>query len=210
MYDVSKIKDAMVGLEGDLLKTEVKKALGQGTKAEEIILHGLQEGMKEVGNKFANREYFLPELILSASIMEQASSIILPYMETRDNNQGKTYKVVIGSAQDDVHDIGKSIVSLVLKANGYEIYDIGVDVPAESFIKKAEEVGADVIAISALLSTVVVKVKEAISEFKQENIGAKILVGGAAFTAESAKEMGADGYGKDAWAAVEELAAILS
>lgn len=209
MSNLSKVKNAMVNLEGDLLETEIKAALDAGVKPDQIILHGLQEGMKEIGDKFASREYFLPELILSASIMETASAIIMPIMEKERGKKEKAYKVVIGSAKDDVHDIGKNIVGLVLKANGYEVFDLGVDVPADKFVEKAEEFGADVIAISALLSTVLVKVKEAISEIKEEGMKAKILVGGAAFTAESAKQVGADGYGKDAWAAVAELKKIL-
>ncbi|ATW28060.1 cobalamin B12-binding domain-containing protein [Candidatus Formimonas warabiya] len=204
-----KIKDALVELEEDAAVLHVKEALEAGVPAQDIIVEGLQGGMKVIGDRFASRKYFLPELIMSAEIMKNLAEIVKPYVKG-EGEEAKKAVVVIGSAKEDIHDIGKNIVALTLEANGFEVYDVGVDVPSSAFIAKAQEVNADIIAISALLSTVVGKVAEAISDFKTAGLTAKVIVGGAAFTQAAADAVGADAYALDAWAAQVAINELLA
>jgi len=192
-----RIMEEVIALNEEGVVQETEGALKQGFLPKDIISKGLVKGMEIIGNKFENRELFLPELVLSAKVMESVYNLLKPYLAEQDfKNSGK---VLLGTAYGDVHDIGKNIFGAVLQGDGFQVYDLGVDVMPDEFLKKAKELQPDVIGISALISTAVSGINETIMILKDNEIPAKIAVGGAALTLESAKKIGADVYGKDAW-----------
>jgi methanogenic corrinoid protein MtbC1 len=182
--------------EGELLKT-VDDAISLGISAADIISKGLSPGLEIVGDKFEKGEFFLPELLLSGDIMKRVLDKIRPYMLSSGGEPSK--KILIGTVQGDIHYIGKNIVTAVLEGDGYEVHDIGEDVPPIVFLEKAGELDPDIIAMSALISISVSKMAETIAVLKENSIRAPVVVGGAALTEENAKTIGADGFGFDAW-----------
>ncbi|MCP4683623.1 MAG: cobalamin-binding protein, partial [Desulfobacterales bacterium] len=170
---------------------------GQGVAPADIFSDGLSAGLEVVGNKFEEGEFFLPELMLSGNIMKNALDKIRPHMVTTEGRSSE--KVLLGTVEGDVHYIGKNIMGAVLEGDGYEVHDIGVDVPPQTFLEKAKELNPDVVGMSALISVAVSKMAETIALLKDNGIQAKVIVGGAALTEENSKTIGADGFGSDAW-----------
>jgi len=182
--------------EGSLLEI-ISEALDQGVAPADIISNGLSPGLEIIGQKFESGEYFLPELMLSGNMMKNALDKIRPYMSSTENRVSGY--VLLGTAEGDIHYIGKDIFGAVLEGDGYEVHDLGVDVSPQEFLNKAKELNPDVIGISALISVAVSKVAETITLLKESNIQTKVIVGGAALTKDNSKTIGADGYGADAW-----------
>lgn len=200
---LNELKEAIISLDKERAENATRDALNEGISPQDIIYKGLVVGMQVIGEGYARHEMFLPELIGSGEAMKAAFIILRPHMlKTGVKSAGK---VVIGTVQGDIHDIGKSIVAVLLEGNGFEVYDLGVDVPTEVFIEKINEVDPDVVAISALLSATVSKMFETVSILREKNIQAKIIIGGAATTQLAADEMKADAYGKDAWEGVQKI-----
>jgi 5-methyltetrahydrofolate--homocysteine methyltransferase len=164
--------------------------------------------MEEVGERFERREFFLPELMLSAKVMKTALDILRPHIT--EKSQKSAGRIVLGTIQGDVHYIGKNILAAVLEGEGFTVFDLGEDVPPEDFVSKAEEVQPQIIGISALISTAVSKMAEAIIMFREHGLAAKIIVGGAAVTKTSVETIGADAYGKDAWAGLKEIRKLIN
>lgn len=203
----SQLKELIIRLDIEGVKQATQDALAQGLSPQDIISQGLAKGMEVIGEKFERREVFLPELMISATATKSALSILEPHLiKAGDKGAGK---VVVGSAQGDIHDVGKNLLSAVLQGAGFQVFDLGVDVPPDEFAKKAKEVNADVIGISALISGAVSKMAETISLLKDNNIRVKTLVGGAAITQQTAETMGADAYGKDAWEGVRKVQLLM-
>jgi 5-methyltetrahydrofolate--homocysteine methyltransferase len=202
-----RLRERIVKLDLEGVKSATHDALAAGTSAQDIITKGLAPAMEHVGAGYERGELFIPELLLSAKAMRAALELLEPHL--RAQGVGSPGKVVLGTVQGDVHDIGKNIVSLVLASDGIEVIDLGVDVPPEKFLETAKEVGADVVAISALISLAVSKMAETISFLKERKIPAKVIVGGAAVTHETALSIGADAHGKDAWEAVRRVRQLL-
>jgi len=199
----NQLEESVISLDKERVKKVTQDALNQGVSAQDIISKGLVKGMQVIGDGFGRRELFLPELVAAGEAMKAAFSILRPHMmRTGVRAEGK---VVLGTVQGDIHDIGKNIVSALLEGNGFEVYDVGVDVPADVFVKKAQEVKPDIVALSALLSATVSKMIETVIILKENNIQAKIVIGGAATNQVVADEMGADAYGKDAWEGVQKI-----
>jgi methanogenic corrinoid protein MtbC1 len=182
--------------EDELLKT-IDDAINSGVSSADIISEGLSPGLEIVGNKFEEGEFFLPELMLSGSIMKRVLDKIRPHMSSSGGKPSK--KVLIGTVEGDIHHIGKNIVTAVLEGDGYEVHDLGEDVPPAAFLDKAGELNPDVIAMSALISISVSKMAETIASLKENSILTPVVVGGAALTEKNAKTIGADGFGFDAW-----------
>jgi methylmalonyl-CoA mutase cobalamin-binding domain/chain len=204
------ISESVVTLELEKVLTTVNEALFKGISTRKIILEGLGKGMEQVGSKFASGEFFLSELIFAGHIMEKAATILDQHV---DKEPSKTEgKVLIATAEGDLHDIGKNIVISMLKSAGFEIIDLGVDVEAEKIVKNAEEKEADIIAISALLSVVVPYVEKTVQAIRDSRIGSKVkvLLGGRALDAERARKMGADAYARDAWEGVAKAKMLIS
>ena len=191
------------------VETLVKKALSQNTPAKEILYSGLVEGMKIVSEKFKNNECFIPEVLVSAKAMNQGMEIIKPLLSDADiQSQGK---VVIGTVRGDLHDIGKNIVAMLLQGAGFEIIDLGADVPKEKFLEYTQKERADIVGMSALLTTTMVYMKEVIDTIKSAELDyqVKFMIGGAPVTDSFAQQIGADGYAPDAATAVDLAKNIL-
>jgi trimethylamine corrinoid protein len=186
-------------IDADKVKSEelAKSAIAAGMDPLEVINEGFSVGIAKVGDLFGRGELFLPELILSAEAMKVAADILNASLPKGTQKRGK---VVMGTAQGDIHDIGKSMVVSFLQANGFEVYDVGRDVEMQKFIDKAKEVDADIIGMSALLTTTMSGQKALIEELKKAGLRDrfKVMVGGAPATQRWADRIGADAYGVDA------------
>lgn len=173
----------------------------------EMVVERLTEGMREVGNRFERMEIFLPEMMLAARAMQRAMQVLEPGLAKGAKVREKKGTVVIGTVEGDLHEIGKNIVITMLRVNGFEVHDLGADVNALEFIKKAEEVGADVIGASALMTTTMPAQREIIELLKEMGLREKyhVTVGGAPVTEAWAREIGADSWGENAAKAVAIL-----
>lgn len=205
----------------DKLFQEMKKAIVEGDGAGagrlageavragldllEVIDKGYVPGIHEVGELWEKGDYFLPELISSAEAMKSAMAVLEPELERSRLHARTGGKVVIGTVEGDIHDIGKNLVAAMLQAGGFEVFDLGADVKLERFVEKAESVGADFICLSALLTTTMINQKRFIALLKEKNLRDrfKVLVGGAPASHRWAEEVGADGYAENAVAAVK-------
>lgn len=184
-----------------------QRALDSGIAPADIMQNGFVKGIQEVGDLFESGEVFLPELMMSADAMAGATEVTNAALEG-EAAEAKGV-MVIGTVQGDVHDIGKAIVIAYLKANGYEVTDLGRDVSADSFIDRAKELGADVIGMSALLTTTMEEQKKVIKRVKDEGLPFKTVVGGAPCTQRWADQIGADAYAEDANDGVKKIDALL-
>ena len=182
-----------------------QQALDQGVDPFQAIQEGYSRGMLIVGDKFASLEYYLPGVILAANAMNAAVELFKPYLMQR-HDRGSRGTIVLGTIQGDIHDLGKNIVRIMLQAAGFTVHDLGYDVPVRQFVEKAEEVGADIIAASAMLATTAVYMPDIAAMLSELGLRDKylIMLGGTPVTAEwAAVEAGADGYGETAVEAVE-------
>lgn len=185
------------------VKALVQDALDQGCDPKEILNEGLLSGMMIVGGKFKRNEVFVPEVLVAARAMNAGLSILEPKLvEVGNESLGKA---VIGTVKGDLHDIGKNLVAMMLKGAGFEIVDVGTDVDADTFISKAEEVGADIICMSALLTTTMPYMQEVIDSLKERGLRDKyiVMIGGAPVTEDFANQITADFYTADATSAAE-------
>ena len=170
-----------------------------------LVEKGMAPGMTEVGNKFSEGQVYLPELLMAAEAWQEAMKIIKPKLLAAGASIEKRGTIVIGTVQTDIHDIGKNIVANLLTPAGFDVHDIGCDAPAAKFFEKAEEVGADIIAVSAIMSTTVPYQKDIVDLLESKGMRDKyiVMVGGGVVTQEWADKIGADGYGELASDAVE-------
>jgi len=191
---------AIIAGDKDNLQKAIDAALNEGISPLDIIEQGMSPGMKEVGERFARYEIYLPEMMMAAEAWENAMKILEPKLLESGDERKKVGSVVIGTVKGDIHSIGKNIVGAMLKMNGFEVFDLGVDVAASAFVTKAEEVGADIIAASALMSTTIPQQKNIIEHLEARGTRNKycFLVGGGSTSQEWADSIGADGYGRTA------------
>ncbi len=173
----------------------------------EVIEKGFVQGIREVGRLWEEGELFLPELVMGAEAMKKAMTLLQPALEKSTVKQEKAGHVVIGTIEGDIHDIGKTLVATMLSANGFEITDLGADVPAKKFVDEAEAKNADCIAISALLTTTMAGQRKVIEELEKRSMreSVRVMVGGAPCDEKWATRIGADGYAGDAVSAVSLL-----
>jgi trimethylamine corrinoid protein len=197
---LEKLRISVINGDIEAAEAAAKEAINIGLDPLEAIEEGLSKGIREVGDKFEKLELFLPDMIQAAEAMSRAIAILEEKISFKEYSEKDRGVVIIGTVEGDIHDIGKNIVVALLKANGFKVYDLGKDVPSIKFIEKAEEVDADVIAISALLSSTMIKQEEIIKMLKDMNLRNKymVIVGGAPVTEEWARKIGADAYGKTA------------
>jgi len=193
-------------IDGDEEKSEAlaRQALEQGLDPLTAINQGYVLGVHFVGEQFGAGEMFLPDLMLAAEAMKRAVAVLEPDMAKRGMRRQTLGKVVLGTVRGDIHEIGKNLVGTMLSASGFEVFDLGVDVPFEKFVEKAHEVGADIVGVSALLTTTMTGQKSVIAALDQAGLRpkVKVMVGGAPVTRAWADEVGADGYSEDAIGAV--------
>ena len=187
-------------LDGDMDKvvSNVQAALDEKVSAEVILKQGMMAAMAEVGQLFEDGEYFVPELLVAARAMQGGLELLKPFLA--DEDVEPIGKVVTGTVKGDLHDIGKNLVGMMLKGAGFEIVDMGTDVSPEKFVEAVKESGAQIVAMSALLTTTMANMPDTIKAFEDAGIrdSVKIMVGGAPVTGEYAKKIGADGYAPDA------------
>jgi trimethylamine corrinoid protein len=200
-------------IEGNKNEAEAfaKEALEKKMDLNEVIEKGYVPGIQKVGDLWEKGEYFLPELITSAECMKSVMNILQPEMEKAQIQTQSKGKVVIGTVEGDIHDIGKNLVSSMLSANGFEVHDLGADVKLEQFIERAEEVDANFICLSALLTTTMLGQKRVVETLKEKGLSdrIKVLVGGAPVNQKWADDIGADGYGENAMVAVKVAQKII-
>ncbi|GBC75428.1 Methionine synthase [archaeon HR06] len=203
---LDEIKNSILSFDEEKTVECSKKALEMGMDPLEVIEGGIMRGLHEVGERFDKGELFIIHLVKAGEAAKKAlENVLKPELLKRKVDRKTIGKVVIGTVQGDIHDIGKNIVATMLYIAGFEVFDLGKDVPIEEFVKKAKEVRADIVAASALLSTTMVRQRDLILALKEAGIRdkVKVIVGGAPVTEAWAKEIGADGYGADAIEAVE-------
>jgi 5-methyltetrahydrofolate--homocysteine methyltransferase len=202
------IQEALLKGKRDDVEKLVTQALAAGVPTARILNEGLIAGMEKLGVLFKNNEVFIPEVLVAARAMNAGLAKLEPYL-VRDGIQPKG-AVVIGTVKGDLHDIGKNLVAMMLKGSGYKIIDLGIDVSAEKFAAAAKEHGANIVALSALLTTTMIQMKNIVAAVRATGLGIPVIIGGAPVTKEYADEIKAQGYAPDAASAVEEVAKLLA
>ncbi len=188
-----------------------KKAVEVGIDPLRAIEDGLAQGIREVGDKFDKGEIFLPELVMAAEAMKSALEVLEPKLKKKKKERKTLGRVLLGTVEGDIHNIGKTIVAAMLTANGFEVVDVGVDVPTERFVEKVRELKPDILGLSALLTTTLPAQGAVIETLKKEGLRPtlKVIIGGAPASKEWAEKIGADGYGANAVEAVEVAKKLL-
>ncbi len=200
---MDELKKLLFAGDVDGLVEETKRLLDEGTTPDKVLNDGLIAAMAVIGERFKNNEIFIPEVLISADAMQGAMKVLEPYLiEAGVKPIGK---VVIGTVKGDLHDIGKNLVSMMLRGAGFQIEDCGIDVPPKDFADAIRETDAQILAMSSLLTTSMDTMRLTVEELKMEGLRerVRIMVGGAPVTKGFADEIGADGYGKDAAEAVD-------
>jgi 5-methyltetrahydrofolate--homocysteine methyltransferase len=207
--DLKQIYEYTVNGNAPKVKELTQQALDEGVAPSEIITKYLIPAMSEVGDRFERNEFYVPELLIAARAMQGGLAILKPLLA--DTDLKPTGKVVIGTVKGDLHDIGKNLVSMMLQGAGFEIVDLGVDVSPDKFIAAVKDSKAQVIALSALLTTTMPSMKTTIDALKAAGLRdeVKVVIGGAPLTQRYADEIGADGYAPDAASAVDKARELL-
>ncbi|MBM5804915.1 MAG: hypothetical protein FJZ49_02450 [Candidatus Verstraetearchaeota archaeon] len=197
------LADATVAGDAETTAKLANEALRTGIDAYDAIMGGCAEGMKVVSNKYETGEMYVPEILLSAEAMYAAIDILKPHLKVE--RAAAQAKVVIGVVEGDIHDIGKNLVRIMLDASGFKMFDLGRDVPVKDMAAKAATEGAQVVAISTLMTTTMPNMKRVVDELKALGVKdkVKVLIGGAPTSEEFAKSIGADAWAKDATAAIK-------
>jgi len=199
-----KMAQSIIDGDSDVSVALARQAIAAGLDPLEAITHGFVIGVNTVGEAFAKGDAFLPELVMAGEAMKAAVSTLEPEMQKRGMTRTMLGKVVLATVEGDIHEIGKSLVGTMLSASGFQVYDMGVDVPTAKIIAKAKEVDADIVGLSALLTTTMVKQREVIEEMDKQGLRRtmKVMVGGAPVTRDWVQKIEADGYSEDAIGAV--------
>ena len=209
---LERIKEALVDLDEEALLNAVEEALRAGVPAERIVFEAMSRGMEEVGKLFETGEYFLAEMIIAADIFRKAMERLQPLLEEAASSAARARgRVVIGTVEGDVHDIGKSLVASMLRAAGFEVIDLGVDVPAEQFAEAVEKYRPDIVAMSALLTTTMKNMEKVVKTLEERGLRSrvKIVIGGAPTTPAFAERIGADAWARNAVEAVKKCVELL-
>jgi corrinoid protein of di/trimethylamine methyltransferase len=193
-------------MEGEVVEAKklAQQAVAQSLDPLEAINKGFVAGLNKVGDEFSCGTMFLPDLVMAGEAMKAAMSVLEPELSKRGAAREMLGKVVIGTVKGDIHDIGKTIVATMLSASGFQVYDLGHDVSVEKFVEKAREVNADIVGMSALLTTTMVRQRDVVKALNEAGLRpqVKVMVGGAPVTRGWVEEIGADGYSEDAVGAV--------
>ena len=203
MADFEGMEQAILDGDADKVAELVEAALKEGVAPTEILNEGLTKGMNVVGDLFKRDELFVPEVIVSAKAMKRGTEILQPLIPREKREVSKL--AILGTVKGDIHDIGKNLVKSMMEGAGFEVIDLGIDVPAETFVQKALELKPHIVAMSALLTTTMVHMKDVIDALQAAGIRdqVKILIGGAPITKAFAAEIGADGTAPDAVTAAD-------
>jgi len=198
---LNKLQEALIAGKKNDVEALVDQALASGIPTRQILNQGLIAGMEKLGIQFKNNEVFIPEVLVAARAMNAGLTKLEPYL-IKDKVEPKGL-VVIGTVKGDLHDIGKNLVAMMLKGAGYKIVDLGADVAAEKFIDAARSNKANIVALSALLTTTMIQMKSVIQSLQAAGLKTPVIVGGAPLTQDYADQIGAKGYAPDAASAVD-------
>jgi len=206
------VMQRLIDFDGEGLESAIKSALDAGLAPFDIVTHGLAQAVGQVGRQYEAGEFFLPELVMAGSTMAEGMLVLQPLLKDREGEQKRKGTVVIGTVQGDLHDIGKNIVKTLLEAAGFTVYDIGIDQPAIAFVEKAREIGADIVAMSALLTTTMPYMARVVETLAQADLPrpVRVMVGGAPISRAFADQIGAEGFAPDAVKAVREAERLLA
>lgn len=210
MSILKEIGESVLAYQPKKVEELTQQGLDEGKSASELLNDGLIPAMDEVGKKYEAGEIYVPEMLMAAKAMKAALAVLRPILaETGVEAKGK---VVIGTVEGDLHDIGQNLVSIMLEGAGYEVHNLGIDNTKDAFVEAVKETESDVVAMSALLTTTMIQMPEVIEALKAAGLrdGLKIIIGGAPVTQEYADQIGADGYAKDAAAAVTLVRGLLN
>ena len=201
MADLTTLADAIIKGDQNAALEITKAALAEGTSAESVLNDGLIAGMDVIGSRFKKNEVYIPEVLIAARAMKMAMEVLEPEL-VKAGVQPRG-KFLIGTVQGDLHDIGKNLVAMMLKGAGFEVVDLGVDISPEKFVEQAKATGAQVVGMSALLTTTMPSIEKTLQALKEAGVSAKVMIGGAPVTQGYADKVGADGYSPDAASAVD-------
>ena len=205
---LEKLKNAVIQFDEDAAKEGAEETLKEGINPNDAIFNGLVSGMEEVGRLFESQEYFVPELLMSADALYVGLDILKPHVKQID--LGVKGSVVIGTVGGDVHDIGKNIVKMMFDVAGFEVYDLGKDVPLDKFVEEQIKTDSELVCLSAMMTTTMVGMKKVIDDLKAKNPDIKIMIGGAPVSKDIADKWGADGYSADANNALKDAINMVS
>jgi len=208
MADLKALADAVIGGDQNAAVEITKAALEEGTAAKLVLDDGLIAGMDTVGARFKKNEIYIPEVIIAARAMKMAMAVLEP--ELVKAGVEPAGKLLIGTVQGDLHDIGKNLVAMMLKGAGFEVIDLGVDVGPEKFVEQVKAADAQVIGMSALLTTTMPGMERTVKALKDAGLSAKVMIGGAPVTQDYADKIGADGYAPDAASAVDTAKSLVA
>jgi corrinoid protein of di/trimethylamine methyltransferase len=205
------MRQSVIDGDTDQVTVLAQRSLDLGIDPLDAINQGYVPGVNFVGEQFALGEMFLPDLVMGGEAMKAAVALLEPEMVRRGSQRASLGTVVLGTVTGDIHEIGKTLVQTMLSATGFQVHDLGVDVPTELFVAKAREVNADIVGLSALLTTTMPAQRLVVQALEREGLRpkVKVIVGGAPVTREWAAAIGADGYGEDAIAAVTLAKALM-
>lgn len=203
-----KIYNAVIDFDNEQVVEFVNEELAKGTDVSNILSEGLIGAMDEVGRRFSEGEFFVPEMLMAAKAMKAGLDVLKPLLAEGEKEKKGT--IVIGTVKGDLHDIGKNLVSMMMEGAGFEVFDLGVDVDSNKFIQTAKEKNANIICMSALLTTTMPGMEETIQKIKAEGLTIKTMVGGAPVTQGYAERIGADGWSEDGPKAVEVARKLLA
>jgi corrinoid protein of di/trimethylamine methyltransferase len=193
---LEKLKQGVIDYDEDAVIAAANESVESGVDPFRAVFDGLVPGMVEVGRLYEEQEYFVPEMLMCADAMYAGLEILRPLLKQREG--AVKGQVVMGVVQGDVHDIGKNIVKMMFDAAGFEVHDLGRDVPLERFVEEQLKTDSELVCLSAMMTTTMVGMKDVIQMIKERNPKAKIMIGGAPVTEDIASKWGADGYAKDA------------
>ena len=199
------LSDGVVEYDEDLVKQTAQKVVDEDLDAYEAIMDGLAAGMELVGELYDEQEYFVPEMLLCAEAFYAGLNMLRPHVKSVDHEAGAKWRVVIGTVEGDVHDIGKNIIKLMFEVAGFTVHDLGADVPLQRFVEEQARTDSEIVALSAMMTTTLMAMKKVIEMIKTKNPNVGILVGGAPLTRDTADLFGADGYADSAGNAVQEV-----
>ena len=210
MTDLKQIAENLIQGKAEKVKELVQKAVDEGEDVEKILNEALLAGMSVVGDKFKRNEFYVPEVLIAARAMKAGMEVIRPFLVEKNIKGEGT--VVLGTVKGDLHDIGKNLVGMMLEGAGFEVVDLGVDIPAEKFVEEIKKTDAQIVGMSALLTTTMPAMKDVIAALTKEGIrkNVKVMIGGAPVTQDYADEIGADGYAPDAASAVDKAKELLT
>jgi corrinoid protein of di/trimethylamine methyltransferase len=207
-----KMAQAVIDGEAGDAKALAQQALDEGVDPLEAINKGFTAGMEVVGELYSTGEYFLPDLIMGGEAMKAALATLEPALKAAGQAREVLGKVVLGTVKGDIHEIGKSLVGSMLSANGFEVYDLGIDVESEAFVVRAREYDADIVALSALLTTTMLHQRDVIEHLAEAGLReqVKVIIGGVPANPEWAQEIGADAYAENATEAVDVVKQLVN